>query len=712
MHFLHPELLWLAPLIALPIIIHLLNRIRYRRVRWAAIDFLLTMERRAVRRARLKQILLMALRMLVLAAALGALVQPIVRGGLASLLGGSRQIAVLLDASASMSAVGAGGSAFERGKALIARTIDALPRGARVAGGTFTESYASSFCEPLQDKAAVAAVLRDTRLTGARGDVPRALRAAAECLERGGGGGTIWLLTDLQATGWRADESGEWQLVRQSLQKAGNPQIVITDLSPGVESNLCIDALSVAPAVPIEGDTPKLTATLEFRAKSQVGAVANVALFLDGRRVDARAHEFTEPGKADIVFHLPALKSGPHVGHLELSPDAVPGDDRFWFLLNTSARLPVLVVEGAPSSVPFDGAGDFIKLALQPPETGSAERSPFTVETIPAQELAGTELSKFVAVALADIPRLAPEALQRVRDYANGGGLLLIFPGAHTDVAAWGESEAKVLGVRLGGIVEAEAEKRIRLGPVAPTHPVVATLPTEGMERVLVAKLFKLSAGGHPADVLVHTERGEPFLLRTQIGRGKAYVFAVSAQADFSNFPFTPPFLLVLHRAIQTHLVEAAAPLSLPTHTELKLSLPPGAHMVLLPDRRAVPVMRAQEGETVFAQTELAGIYRLAAGNVPPEDPEKAPPIAALNVPAQESALERVDAATIQGLLPDTSVSYFRPDGGAEGLAQGSGEQSAASSFPLAALAFAFLLGEVILAWSMGRPSQSAGSSV
>ena len=50
--FLHPGFLWLAPLVALPILIHLLNRIRYRRVRWAAIDFLLTTERRAVRRAR------------------------------------------------------------------------------------------------------------------------------------------------------------------------------------------------------------------------------------------------------------------------------------------------------------------------------------------------------------------------------------------------------------------------------------------------------------------------------------------------------------------------------------------------------------------------------------------------------------------------------------------------------------------------------------
>ena len=55
MNFLHPEFLWLAPLLAVPILIHLLNRVRYRRMRWAAIEFLLQTERRAVRRARLRQ---------------------------------------------------------------------------------------------------------------------------------------------------------------------------------------------------------------------------------------------------------------------------------------------------------------------------------------------------------------------------------------------------------------------------------------------------------------------------------------------------------------------------------------------------------------------------------------------------------------------------------------------------------------------------------
>jgi len=745
MSFLHPEFAYFAPLIALPILIHLLNRIRYRRVRWAAIDFLLATERRAVRRARLKQLLLMALRMLVLAAALGALAQPVVRGGLATLLGGSRQVAVLLDASASMSAAGPGGSAFERGKRLAGTTLQSLPRGTRLTGGTFAVGYDSPFREAIQDRAAVISVLNDAALTGGRGDVPRALRGAAESLRRGGGGGTIWLLTDLQASGWLADSlvnRGEWELVRRALDQAGKPQVVITDLNPGIESNFAIESVGVSPAVLVEGDAPKLAATLVLRGKAGGGGLANVGLFVDGQRVDSRTHEFAEPGKADVVFRLPALKGGAHEGCLELSPDALPADDRFYFVLQTATQLRVLVVDGAPSSLPFEGAADFLRLALRPPAANELERSVFAVDTVSPQELAGTELGGFAAVILADVPRLAPEALQRLRDYAEAGGLLIVFPGAHTDVAAW--NEAKLPDVRIASQAEAPAEKRIKLGPVSPTSPVTAPLPAEGLDRVLVQKLFRFETDSRPVEVLMQTERGEPFLVRVQIGKGKAYVFAVSAQADFSNLPFTPPFLLVLHRAMSQHLVEAAAPLWRPTFTEMKLALSPGPHQMLLPDGKAVPLTpgvtlprvsnpREDTGEILFDQTGLAGIYRLGGdegrgtggekergeGRGPRDEgktaepkpsglvPPVSTPVAAFNVPPQESELERIDPDAIRTLLPDVAVSFLRVEGGGETLSESGGEQTAASTFPLAALALAFLASEVVLAWSMGRPSKA-----
>ncbi len=219
MSFLHPEFLWLAPLLAVPILIHLLNRVRYRRLRWAAIEFLLATERRAVRRARLRQILLMILRTMVLMMALGALAQPIFSGGIGALLGGSGQVAVALDASASMSAEGAGGAAFDRARRAAVAEVNALSRASRVTAGTFATRWDSPYREPIQDHGAVAAFLEGCEITGGGTDVPQAIRGAAESLARGGGGGTIWLLTDLRASGWHADLFASTDDVLQVMQR-------------------------------------------------------------------------------------------------------------------------------------------------------------------------------------------------------------------------------------------------------------------------------------------------------------------------------------------------------------------------------------------------------------------------------------------------------------------------------------------------------------
>ncbi len=74
--FLNPLLLWGSALAAIPLIIHILNRRRFRRVRWAAMEFLLRAFKKNRRRARFEQLLLLLLRMLLVALAAFLLSRP------------------------------------------------------------------------------------------------------------------------------------------------------------------------------------------------------------------------------------------------------------------------------------------------------------------------------------------------------------------------------------------------------------------------------------------------------------------------------------------------------------------------------------------------------------------------------------------------------------------------------------------------------------
>src|SRR5579883_2197521 len=137
---------------AIPVVIHLLNRNRYRVVTWAAMRFLLAAQRKNTRRMRLEQILLLAVRCLIvllLVAAMASVtawaeslwhrVNP--EGGVAVTAGGTRRHKILvIDGSFSMGqrpghhAGGQAGQAeeascFEQARALAARVARESPGG-------------------------------------------------------------------------------------------------------------------------------------------------------------------------------------------------------------------------------------------------------------------------------------------------------------------------------------------------------------------------------------------------------------------------------------------------------------------------------------------------------------------------------------------------------------------------------------------------------
>src|ERR1700681_4268638 len=103
MSFLAPMLLAGLPLVALPIIIHLIKQRRYQTVRWGAMMFLLAANRMSRGYARLRQWLIMAARMLAIAGLVLAVSRPLTGGWLGLVAGGRADTTiVLLDRSPSM----------------------------------------------------------------------------------------------------------------------------------------------------------------------------------------------------------------------------------------------------------------------------------------------------------------------------------------------------------------------------------------------------------------------------------------------------------------------------------------------------------------------------------------------------------------------------------------------------------------------------------
>src|SRR5258706_7819918 len=79
MGFFNPGLMWFALGGAIPVIIHLLHRQKYRRVRWAAMEFLLAALKKTQRRLQLENLILLLLRVLIMLLVAMAIARPFFR---------------------------------------------------------------------------------------------------------------------------------------------------------------------------------------------------------------------------------------------------------------------------------------------------------------------------------------------------------------------------------------------------------------------------------------------------------------------------------------------------------------------------------------------------------------------------------------------------------------------------------------------------------
>ena len=125
MQFLYQPLTWGFLLVLLPVLIHLINLMRHKRVKWAAMEFLLRAHKKHRRWIWLKQLLLLLMRMAAIAAAVAMLAHLVTRNQWSTLFGGKvTHHYVLLDDSLSMSDRSGNSEAYDRAKQVLSRIVD------------------------------------------------------------------------------------------------------------------------------------------------------------------------------------------------------------------------------------------------------------------------------------------------------------------------------------------------------------------------------------------------------------------------------------------------------------------------------------------------------------------------------------------------------------------------------------------------------------
>ncbi|MBM3773307.1 MAG: VWA domain-containing protein [Acidimicrobiia bacterium] len=513
MAFLSPLFLLGALAAAIPLVLHLLRREPDTTVRFAAVDMLQHAPVEHAEKRRLRELMLLALRVAALALLAVAFARPFLSSSLAGAATGATVIA--LDTSYSLSAPGR----FARAQQLARDAIAAAPRGHVVGVVTFADG-ATVVQAPSSDRALAASAVDAAGVGYGTTRYRAALTTAADAI--GGGEGRIIVVTDLQASGW---DTGD--LV--GLPARAQVEVVDVGVPP---PNLALTGVRVS------GD--RLIATVR-----NVGPTARdvrLRLTVDGKPAGEAVGRVDADDSTDVP--LPAAK-GTSASIAVDDPEGIQADDARYFVFGESARPLVLVVTNA---------GDLNRDAFYTQQAllaAGADGAAFDVAGASGAKLSGWDsvtLGRHAAVIVQSTRGLDQRGRELVAEYVRRGGGVLVTSGLDVDAqVAAGAVGAAVESTALPPVTAAEARE---LAPADVRHPVfrtfasnVATLGLVKFRRIAVAR-------GSSCHALARFSSGEAALLECTAGEGRVLVWASDLEGRENDFPVHATFVPFIHEVV------------------------------------------------------------------------------------------------------------------------------------------------------------------
>ncbi len=691
LQFLQPGLLWGAALLLVPLIIHLLNRRRYLRKSWAAMEFLLAAFKRVRRRVRLENLLLLLLRCAIPVLLALALARPIVGGGspLAGLAQAARHHVIVVDATLSNSQKPkAGPRPITRARVLVEKYLRRL-----ASKGDFhkvslirVDSSARLVLEgETRMDRALEAVSRLCRPGFGAASLVKGLELAREVGNDPAARPLFTVFTDLQrnALGLEPKEAAAtdpFALAMADLSKLSGDPVVIVDTGPDAPPpNAGILSLEVSDPVVVKGLTLEVRARIKNWSGKELRAL-QVVFSLDGQRRPSDVVDVPPGGTAEAVSRFSILKKGPHWIRASLPGDALPGDDKRWLALVARDRVKILFADGRPNKDFLLSAAGYMARVLDP--TGEEEIpgvSLFRSTVVDSLDFAAgrVNMDAYDVVALVDVDRLPPATADRLADFVRSGGGLLAVPGEKSEPAAWnlrltGPGAQGPLPVRLLEVKGFGSRGKDWYTPVLPkavTHPALRDF--NGSLGILlgetpVYRFMGASLARPSAEVLLSLSDPDrsPLLVADRYGKGKVLVLTSPITEDDNRWnELNAPILAfpLLYQSVLWLTYSPRERLNLLVGVPLapRFRRPPSEIHVTPPGGRPVPLRGSARpmpdgdfGWTPWTGVDRPGVYRIDF-TWPEGGPGEEPPylFAAAGVDPSEGDLARADLSSLSSRL-------------------------------------------------------------
>jgi hypothetical protein len=523
---------------AIPIVIHLLQRRRLKRIAFSDLRFLAPLNQQRMRSLNMRRWLLLLLRVLIMALTALAMARPSLRGGLTNLIPTQARssVMILLDTSYSMRAEGKGGTALDVAREAARNILSELQQGDEVNLMTFDANANRWFQTPVHDFAVIEDRLNEIEAswmpTHWKEGIEEALQVLGETIEPNR---ELYVISDfvgIDPDSAHADLS--------ELQGETRVTLVRARVEPFV--NVSIEDVQSPPGAILRDEPLRIGVQVRNHARD-VPADCVLRIELEGEPKGEASLRLGKEAQQTQEFTVIATHARELAGVVSKRVDRMPADDVRNFVLPVVGQLAVLHIQGTPDK---DGAF-FLSRALSPSKEG---RSPIRLTEVVATRFTSDDLRGRQVVVLSSDVRLSASQIDILRTYTASGGGVLLFSGQRQTADMTNRLLTALGDVRVAGVVERQ-EGYVNLDGLRPAGILAGFKEEEvrTLENIKFTRYAQLTPGSG-SQVMLHYTGREPALVEAAHGNGRYMVFAFDAGTDGSNLSLSTMFLPLVHRSI------------------------------------------------------------------------------------------------------------------------------------------------------------------
>lgn len=537
MNFLYPSFLWALLVLAIPIIVHLFNFRRPKKVLFTNVRFLKQVKQATQSNLKIKHWLILAARLLTFAFLVFAFAQPYLPQNNAQNAAEKRYVAVYVDNSFSMqvNATNTEGNSLDESMQLVSQLVNAYPIGTSFSLMTNSvEPTAQTFYGADKFLEKIAEITFSNSYRSANAILARQHNDLATVNARQGA--ELFWLSDFQKSTWNDLET--------ALQDSTH-RINLVPIQSKSVANLFIDSVWL--------ETPFVTANENNILHAQVYNFGNkdasnllLKLFIDDVQVSTASVSVEANQSAVADFTFTVTDNSAKKCKITVQDFPVTFDNDYYFVLQTAPPIQIMhLYSGKPTP--------FIQNVY-------ANENLFALKSYDVRNVDYEFFKKADLVILENIENINESLVKALQELTENGKSVAIFPAVSGQEASY-----NLLTTRLGlpnlqkmNLTARDSSSIYKLAAPDIKNPFFAGV-FEKMPQNVELPYAKPSFAWSGGNKIINYKEGSAFLSQFRTNKGKTYLFAASTEPEVGNFGRHSLFLAVMYRIAITSFGGAEA---------------------------------------------------------------------------------------------------------------------------------------------------------